>query len=170
MPACCQGVAAVDEVKSPLAPKPGKSLLKARVVGSGSAVPAQVITNGDIAAMGLDTSDEWISSRTGIQQRFAGRWGEPLLPGAKILADPRLALQPMPAKCSTPSEHLPSLTPHSSPTPSPPPQSRYLPRHVLDGATSLKSIASAAAKDALANAGVDPLSVNHTQNHKPRPE
>lgn len=46
-------------------------MLNARIIGSGSAVPKQVVTNDDIAAMGLDTSDEWISSRTGIQQRCA---------------------------------------------------------------------------------------------------
>jgi hypothetical protein len=68
-----QGVAADETAKAPLAPKPGKSMLNARVVGSGSAVPKQVVTNDDIAAMGLDTSDEWISSRTGIQQRCSNK-------------------------------------------------------------------------------------------------
>ena len=33
-------------------------------------------------------------------------------------------------------------------------------RHVLDGTTSLKSIAADAGQEALTNAGIDPLSVN----------
>ena len=47
----------------------GKSLLRARAVGVGSATPRQVVTNSDIASMGLDTSDAWINKMTGISQR-----------------------------------------------------------------------------------------------------
>jgi 3-oxoacyl-[acyl-carrier-protein] synthase-3 len=78
-----------------LQPKPGRSFLKARATGVGAAAPDQIVTNNDIAAMGLDTSDEWISTRTGISQR-----------------------------------------------------------HVLDSATPLKSMATAAALQALEDAGV----------------
>ena len=39
-----------------------------RIAGTGSAMPAQVITNDDLAKI-LDTSDEWISTRTGIKER-----------------------------------------------------------------------------------------------------
>jgi len=39
-----------------------------RIVGVGSAVPEGVLTNDDLAAF-LDTSDEWITQRTGIRQR-----------------------------------------------------------------------------------------------------
>jgi 3-oxoacyl-[acyl-carrier-protein] synthase-3 len=37
-------------------------------------VPPKIVTNDDLARMGLDTSDEWISSRTGIRER---RMAEP---------------------------------------------------------------------------------------------
>lgn len=40
----------------------------AHVIGWGMAVPDQVLTNDDLARM-VDTSDEWIVSRTGIRQR-----------------------------------------------------------------------------------------------------
>src|SRR5947209_8683943 len=36
--------------------------------GTGGCVPAQVLTNADFE-MSLDTSDEWIYSRTGIRER-----------------------------------------------------------------------------------------------------
>jgi 3-oxoacyl-[acyl-carrier-protein] synthase-3 len=41
---------------------------RARIIGSGSYLPAQVLTNADLAAR-LDTSDEWIIERTGIRRR-----------------------------------------------------------------------------------------------------
>lgn len=40
-----------------------------RLLGSGSALPAQVVTNADLAER-IDTSDEWIVERTGIRQRY----------------------------------------------------------------------------------------------------
>jgi len=46
-----------------------------RIVGSGSYLPAKVVTNDDLAAA-LDTSDEWIYSRTGIKQRHIAAEGE----------------------------------------------------------------------------------------------
>lgn len=39
-----------------------------RIVGTGSYAPERVVTNDDLAAM-MDTSDEWIRTRTGIRQR-----------------------------------------------------------------------------------------------------
>lgn len=38
------------------------------ILGTGSAVPPQVVTNDDLSRF-MDTSDEWIQVRTGIQQR-----------------------------------------------------------------------------------------------------
>ena len=43
--------------------------IRTRFVGTGSAVPDKRVTNDDIAAAGLETSDEWIRSRTGIHER-----------------------------------------------------------------------------------------------------
>lgn len=39
-----------------------------RILGTGHAVPDRVVTNDDLAAL-MDTSDEWITQRTGIRQR-----------------------------------------------------------------------------------------------------
>lgn len=39
-----------------------------RVLGVGSAVPSRVLTNADLEKM-MDTSDEWITQRTGIRER-----------------------------------------------------------------------------------------------------
>ncbi|MBQ9134854.1 MAG: ketoacyl-ACP synthase III [Lachnospiraceae bacterium] len=39
-----------------------------RIAGTGSAFPKTVVTNDDLAKV-MDTSDEWISSRTGIKER-----------------------------------------------------------------------------------------------------
>jgi 3-oxoacyl-[acyl-carrier-protein] synthase-3 len=47
---------------------PESSLLGIRFIGSGSAVPDRVLTNMDLAQM-VDTTDEWIASRTGIHER-----------------------------------------------------------------------------------------------------
>ena len=40
----------------------------ARLTGVGAAVPASVVTNADLERL-VDTSDEWITTRTGIRQR-----------------------------------------------------------------------------------------------------
>jgi 3-oxoacyl-[acyl-carrier-protein] synthase-3 len=44
-------------------------VIRARVVGTGHAVPERRVTNADLAASGLDTSDAWIVERTGIRER-----------------------------------------------------------------------------------------------------
>jgi 3-oxoacyl-[acyl-carrier-protein] synthase III len=41
--------------------------------GTGRGVPATVMTNFDFAAIGIDTTDEWIVERTGIKQRHIAR-------------------------------------------------------------------------------------------------
>jgi 3-oxoacyl-[acyl-carrier-protein] synthase III len=43
--------------------------MHSRIVGTGSYLPAQVLTNAELARR-VDTSDEWIRSRTGICQRY----------------------------------------------------------------------------------------------------
>jgi 3-oxoacyl-[acyl-carrier-protein] synthase-3 len=42
----------------------------AYIAGAGHAVPRRAMTNQDIAALGIDTTDEWIVERTGIRQRY----------------------------------------------------------------------------------------------------
>lgn len=39
-----------------------------RIIGTGTGVPSRVVTNDDLAKI-VDTSDEWIVSRTGIRER-----------------------------------------------------------------------------------------------------
>ncbi|MBL8398087.1 MAG: ketoacyl-ACP synthase III [Candidatus Accumulibacter sp.] len=40
-----------------------------RLIGTGSYLPGPAVTNDDLARRGIDTNDEWISSRTGIKFR-----------------------------------------------------------------------------------------------------
>ena len=67
------------------------------VLGTGSCLPERVLTNDDLEEM-VDTSDEWITSRTGIRTRriagageqnfqLASRAAEKALDGAGIRAD-----------------------------------------------------------------------------------
>ncbi|MEJ2698595.1 MAG: ketoacyl-ACP synthase III [Desulfuromonadales bacterium] len=48
---------------------------KARIIGTGSYVPEKVLTNFDLEKF-LDTSDEWIVTRTGIRERRVAADGE----------------------------------------------------------------------------------------------
>jgi 3-oxoacyl-[acyl-carrier-protein] synthase III len=45
-------------------------MLRSRITGTGFAVPDRVVTNHDLSAV-METTDEWIRTRTGIQER---RW------------------------------------------------------------------------------------------------
>lgn len=45
------------------------TLRHARIAGIGEHRPAGVLTNDDLAARGLDTTDDWIRTRTGISSR-----------------------------------------------------------------------------------------------------
>jgi len=47
----------------------------ARIAGTGSYLPERVLTNADLAKM-VDTSDEWIVSRSGIRERHIAAEGE----------------------------------------------------------------------------------------------
>ena len=42
----------------------------ARLIGTGSCLPGNPVTNDDLAARGIDTNDEWITTRTGIRSRY----------------------------------------------------------------------------------------------------
>ncbi len=46
-----------------------------RIIGTGSYLPEKVLTNSDLEKM-VDTSDEWIRERTGIEQRHVAAEGE----------------------------------------------------------------------------------------------
>ncbi|MCB1955921.1 MAG: ketoacyl-ACP synthase III [Rhodocyclaceae bacterium] len=47
-----------------------------RITGIGSFLPGAAVSNGDLADRGIETSDEWIVSRTGIRFRHLAASGE----------------------------------------------------------------------------------------------
>jgi 3-oxoacyl-[acyl-carrier-protein] synthase-3 len=48
----------------------------ARITGIGSFLPGQAVSNDDLARRGIETSDEWITSRTGISFRHLAEDGQ----------------------------------------------------------------------------------------------
>lgn len=65
-------------------------MTRSHILGTGMAVPDHVVTNDDLSRL-MDTTDEWIRTRTGIQERRWVREGET---GADLaLAASRQALQ-----------------------------------------------------------------------------
>src|SRR4030081_4077478 len=48
----------------------------AAVAGTGRGLPAHVMTNHDFAAIGIETSHEWIMERSGIATRHIAKNGE----------------------------------------------------------------------------------------------
>jgi 3-oxoacyl-[acyl-carrier-protein] synthase-3 len=68
----------------------------ARILGLGSRQPELIVTNADIAARGVDTTDEWIRARVGIVERRIARPDQSVVDmavdaGSKALADAGLA-------------------------------------------------------------------------------
>ena len=47
----------------------------ARLIGTGSCLPGLPVSNDDLAARGIETSDEWIVTRTGIRSRHLAEPG-----------------------------------------------------------------------------------------------
>lgn len=45
-----------------------RQTLPVTITGTGMAVPPRIVTNHDLAKL-MDTSDEWIKQRTGIEER-----------------------------------------------------------------------------------------------------
>ena len=50
-------------------------MIRTKIIGSGAYMPANIVTNDDLAKR-MDTSDEWIRERTGIRQRHIVADGE----------------------------------------------------------------------------------------------
>ncbi|MFV0336808.1 MAG: beta-ketoacyl-ACP synthase III [Chthoniobacterales bacterium] len=61
--------------KSPTSRQPG-STRTVSIVGTGSYLPERIMTNADLEKI-VDTSDEWITSRTGIRERRIAAEDEP---------------------------------------------------------------------------------------------
>src|SRR5579864_5308287 len=51
------------------------TLIYARIAGTGSFLPERIVTNAELEKL-VDTSDEWIASRTGIRQRHIAADGQ----------------------------------------------------------------------------------------------
>lgn len=49
---------------------------RSRIIGCGSYLPAARVSNEDLVARGVDSSDEWITQRTGIKSRHFAADGE----------------------------------------------------------------------------------------------
>ena len=63
----------------------------AYVAGTGRGIPANVLTNHDFAALGLETDDEWIVSRTGIRERHIASASETTCSMAAVAAQQAMA-------------------------------------------------------------------------------
>ncbi|MCX5905146.1 MAG: ketoacyl-ACP synthase III [Proteobacteria bacterium] len=50
-------------------------MVRARIIGTGSYTPRKILSNNDLARL-VDTSDEWIMTRTGIKERHVAGDGE----------------------------------------------------------------------------------------------
>src|SRR3712207_486510 len=89
--------------------------INARILGTGRAYPEGVLTNADLVRM-VETSDEWITTRTGIRQRHRAAEGEytsQFAVAASRLAIERARIDPMEIDlliCATvtPDQILPS--------------------------------------------------------------
>lgn len=68
------------------------SSVYARIAGTGSYLPGEPVSNLDLVARGVDTSDEWIIERTGIRSRHFVAAGETSATMAKIAAERALAM------------------------------------------------------------------------------
>ena len=70
---------------SPNPAGPGASPIHAHVTGWGRYVPSQVLSNADLERM-VDTSDEWIVTRTGIRERRVAAANETTASMASVAA------------------------------------------------------------------------------------
>lgn len=87
-----------------------------KIIGSGIAVPKNIMTNNDFAAI-IDTSDEWITTRTGIKQRHVSTGEHTWYLGSeaakKALAESGIAPEEIDAiifSTVTPDYYLPSAS------------------------------------------------------------
>ncbi|NMG34078.1 beta-ketoacyl-ACP synthase III [Azoarcus sp. TTM-91] len=62
-------------------------MIYARIAGTGSYLPGSPVSNDDLVARGIDTSDEWIAARTGIRTRYLAEAGVTSSDLAKIAAE-----------------------------------------------------------------------------------
>lgn len=88
---------------------------RARIIGTGAALPERVVTNKDLESL-VDTSDEWITERTGIKERRIAGENDTLADYSEKAANQALEMAGVDAKdvdmiiCGTvtPDWHLPA--------------------------------------------------------------
>jgi len=89
----------------------------ARITGWGSALPDKIVTNDDLRASGLETTDDWIRERTGIIHRHVGGSTASLSieSGRKALemsgVDPA-EIDLLVLATTTPDQHVPATSSH----------------------------------------------------------
>ena len=66
------------------------------ITGTGIGIPKNVVTNHDLARV-MDTSDEWIRTRTGIEQRHIVEKGTPT---STLAATAPWSRSPSSSRCS----------------------------------------------------------------------
>lgn len=71
--------------------------MRAKIIGVGSCVPPRVVTNDELAKT-VETSDEWITSRTGIKERRVSDEGTATSDLALIAAERALTAAKIPAE------------------------------------------------------------------------
>jgi 3-oxoacyl-[acyl-carrier-protein] synthase-3 len=92
------------------------TIIRSQVIGCGSFLPERVLTNVELAKM-VDTSDEWIASRTGIRRRHIAAPGETtadlaLASAQRALADAKIGVEELDlivVATTTPDETFPSV-------------------------------------------------------------
>jgi 3-oxoacyl-[acyl-carrier-protein] synthase-3 len=92
------------------------SVIRSQIVGVGAYLPEGVMTNADLAKT-VDTSDEWIRDRTGIERRHIAREGETtshlaLKAAQAALADAKIGVDELDlivVATTTPDETFPSV-------------------------------------------------------------
>ncbi|MDD5382223.1 MAG: ketoacyl-ACP synthase III [Candidatus Margulisbacteria bacterium] len=70
--------------------------MRAKIIGTGSCLPPKIVTNDDLAKT-VETSDEWIRARTGIQERRVSDEATATSDLAIVAAEKALAKAKMPA-------------------------------------------------------------------------
>jgi 3-oxoacyl-[acyl-carrier-protein] synthase-3 len=92
------------------------TIVRSQVIGCGAYLPERALTNSDIAKT-VDTSDEWIRSRTGIQRRHIVVDGETtadlaLRAAQRAMADAKIGAEELDlviVATTTPNETFPSV-------------------------------------------------------------